>query len=216
MRFGTFVGMNRWIVLLLLVLASPRSSQAQEITFPDTLLTLSGRDIPCVVIDSLGPEIRFEVVNRRGKTKTRFLDRGEIFSIRDTAEHMIYVQDTLIGNWMTEEQVRIFITGEKDARECYKVNGTFWLSFGLSAAASYWSQGGLITPLIMPLAITGYQLIPVLRIPGECLSNPSYTWNDTYALGFEKVARPMRIMAALKGGGLGMALGIAGFYIVPL
>lgn len=207
--------MRPWHLLLTPLLLLPLLTSAQA-PVQDTILTMSGREVPCVILDSLGLEIRYEFVNKRGKTKTGILDRGEIFSIRGTEESVLYVQDTLIGNWMTEAQVRDFIAGEMDARACHKTGKQFWISFAISAGAAYASQGGFATTLLTPLVLTGWQLVPVLRIQEECISDPSNTWNEFYALGYEKVARPMQLLSALKGGGSGMALGIILFYLAPL
>jgi len=215
LAFGTFVNMRSWLVLLTPLLLFPLFTSAQA-PVQDTILTMSGREFPCIILDSLGLEIRYEFVNQRSKTKTRILDRGEIFSIRSGEENVLYQQDTLIGNWMTEAQVRDFIAGEMDARACHKAGKQFWISFAISAGAAYAAQGGFATTILAPLILTGWQLVPVLRIQEECISDPSHTWNEFYALGYEKVARPMQLLNALKGGGSGMALGIILFYLAPL
>ena len=207
--------MRPWQLLLTPLFLLPFHTSAQA-PVQDTILTMSGREIPCIILDSLGFEIRYEFVTQRGRTKTRVLDRGEIFSIRSEEENVLYVQDTLIGNWMTEAQVRDFIAGEMDARACHKAGQQFWISFALSAGAAYASQGGFGTTILAPLILTGWQMVPILRIQESCIADPSHTWNEAYALGYEKVARPMQLLNALKGGGTGMALGILLFYLAPL
>ena len=61
------------------------------------------------------------------------------------------------------------------------------------------------------------QLIPNIRIKEACISDvQKHQWNEIYAMGYERVARPKRLLSALKGGGIGLVGGFALFYLIPL
>lgn len=201
---------------LLIALSLPLLSQAQN-PLPDTILTMSGREIPCTIVDSVSFEMLYEVVNKRGKTKRRRLMREEVFSVRNSKERIFYVQDTLIGDYLTVDEMRIYIAGEQDARACYKTDIQFWTSLAATAGITYAVQGGFISSMLFPLGYTCYQLLPFIRIKEACISDvEKYQWNEIYALGYERVARPKRVIDTLKGGGIGLVGGFALFYLIPL
>ena len=184
----------------------------------DTLLTMGGRIIPCDIVDTLSLEIKFEVTNKRGKVKQRVLDRSEVFAIVDSTFHLIYEQDESVGNWMTPEQVAVYVAGSQDARACYNEKPAFWIPFAVSAGTAFLAQGGLVTTMLAPIVFTGYHAIPVfrLKIDEMCISDKSHTWNEDYAMGYERVARGIKLISALKGGSLGMALGLVVYILFPL
>lgn len=184
----------------------------------DTLLTMSGRIIPCDIVDTLGLQIKFEVVNKRGKVKQRVMDRTEVFAIVDTAFHMVYEMDESIGNWMTAEQVAVYVDGAQDARACYDSKKAFWIPLTASAGLAFLAQGGLVTSMLAPIIFTGYHAIPVfrLKIDEMCISDKSNMWNEDYAMGYERVARGSKLIAALKGSGIGMTIGIVAYILIPI
>lgn len=203
------------IILLALIVAFSLPGKAQT---QDTLLFMSGKVVPCSIIDDLGIDIRYEIRKKNDKVKEYNIHRSEIFSITKAGyeESILYVQDKELGDWLTVEEMEVFIAGEQDADRNYNVKPTFWVGFGLGAAGSYASQGGLFTTFATPLAYTTFQLAPNIRIRENTMRSLSYQYNEVYALGYERVARPKRLISALKGSAMGMVAGYLLYLIAPL
>jgi hypothetical protein len=183
----------------------------------DTLLFMSGKEIPCLIIDDTGFDIRYEITKRNNSKKELSIHRSEIFSVTkaEIGESILYEKDDLLGDWLTIEEMQVYIAGEQDATRNYDVESTFWVGVRLGAIASYGAQGGLISSIGTPLLYTSFHLAPKIRIRGSTMRHPGYKYNEIYALGYERTARPKKIMAALKGSCLGMVIGYLSYLAVP-
>lgn len=212
--FGRMI--YRLMIAALLVFVS--TGARGQLDSSDYILTMAGRSIPCDILDTLGIEVMYNFTKRNGKVKRKKIHRSEIFAVLDDGKrHIYYEQDSLLGNWMPLSEVEMFIAGEQDARDCLPTKGAFWFSFGSSAALAFLAQGGFLATLSPPLLIGAYHFIRIMRIPERCIKDPlRHQWQEPYALGFEKAGRPLKVMAALKGGGLGMVLGAALVYVIPI
>ncbi|NNE55703.1 MAG: hypothetical protein HKN32_06760 [Flavobacteriales bacterium] len=184
----------------------------------DVILTMGGRQIQCVIVDDLGIDIRYEIEKKNGKKRDLRMHRSEIFSITKSGEEELvyYTQDEVLGDWLTVDDMRIFIAGEQDARENYEVQWIVWTGAAAGAIGAYASQGGLMGTLAAPVGFTALQLLPNIRIKEETMSNIRYQYNDVYALGYERVARSKRVVAALKSSGIGMVVGVVSWLIFPI
>lgn len=177
----------------------------------DQVLMMNGQTITCKVLDDYSYEIKLEVPRKKEKTKTIYLDRSEIFSITKAGEeeHLYYEFDPEMGNNFTINEMRFFLAGEEDARIGYQPRGTFWVGVALGAGGTVYAQGALLGTLIVPFAYTGFQLLPNIHIKEKTIRNINHQYNEHYAIGYERVARNKKIMAALKGSAVGIAIGLA-------
>ncbi len=188
----------------------------QSISFSqDTLLLMSGQQVSCEIIDDLGIEIRYWETRKNGKKKERYLHKSDIFSITKIGqtEEVYYAKDELLGDWMTEDEMRIFMAGEQDARAYYNEKPTMIVGFAFGNLVSILATGGLIVTISGPLLYTLFHMIPVIKIKESAITNADHQYNEIYALGFERVARSRKIVAALKGSAAGMLTGLATYLL---
>ena len=160
----------------------------------------------------------FERVFEKGKLSLKVLHRSDVFSIQfeGKEEQVLYALDEVLGDWMTLEEMRVYMAGEQDARNNYKAKWAFFSGIPVGAATAFMAQGGLILTIGGPVLYTLAQLAPNIRIRENTITDPSHVYNEIYALGYERVARSQLVVQALKGSVIGMAAGIAGYFLFPL
>ncbi|MFZ6050379.1 hypothetical protein [Halocola ammonii] len=184
----------------------------------DTILTLEGNAIPCAVRDTTGFFVQYSIFKRNGKEKEREVHRSEIFSITKASgkEVVYYEPDLFLGEDLSPEEMRIYVTGARDARENYRPIWTFVGGVAFAGIVSYIGQGGFILTIAPPIAYMLVQFIPYIKIKEENMTNLSYQYNDLYAAGYESVARGRKVLSGLKGGTLGSILGFLTQLLIPL
>jgi len=182
----------------------------------DKVLAMSGREYMGKVTDDAGFQVIFDITKKNGKTKTIKLHKSDVFSItRDgQTEQVFYMPDVVLGDDLSVAEVRIYIAGQQDASELFNVKPTLWVGFVLGAAGGWFSEGGFITPLIVPVVFSAAQFIPVIKIKEKTIRNPAHKYNDLYASGYDKVARSKKLIAAIKGSGAGMVLGVLSWQLL--
>lgn len=179
-----------------------------------TVVRMSGQELSGTLIESEGIDLILETTRKNGKKRIQNIHKSEVFSIQfQEGEWVLYSPDESIGDDLTEEEMRIYMAGEVDAREGFNTLPTAAAGFLIAGTAAVLADGGLLLVILPPVGYTLFQLAPVIKIQGKSISNPDYKYNDLYALGYERVARPKKIMSGLKGSVLGMAAGIAAFVI---
>jgi len=150
------------------------------------------------------------VVLKRGSA-----DRTDLYAIEgpDGTKEYYYFQDELKGNLLTQEEMRAYIRGERDAR--YGVSGNAWFYSGLvlGGISGYLLESS-VWSVAVPAVFTLSTQIPIIKIKEEHISDKSFVGNENYALGYEKHARTTNAIQALKGSAIGTALGIVAFLIV--
>ncbi|MFT5183357.1 MAG: hypothetical protein ACI84C_000483 [Flavobacteriales bacterium] len=183
----------------------------------DQILTMSGRQIDCKIVDIEGFEVVYDVVNKHNKTLRASLHKSELFSSTraDEAEFVYYTQDVELGDWLSEEEMRIYIAGQCDARASYKTQTTFALGLGAARFLAFAASGGLILSVAFPIVYTVIQLLPYIKIKEETISDLDNQYNEVYALGYERVARSRKVMSALAGSAMGMFGGILYYFLAP-
>lgn len=182
----------------------------------DVILKMSGHEIDCKITEVNDFEVRYEVKNKRGKVKTLSNPRSDIFSItpKDSTEQVFYSQDTFIGDDFTVQEMRVYIAGEQDALAGYDPRPTTYVGYGLGATGGYLAEGGLITPMIIPITYTLFQLVPKVKIREKTISNPAHRFDEIYAMGYESVARSRKILGGLKGSSIGAVAGVVVYFII--
>ncbi len=178
---------------------------------------MSGRQIECRIIDDEGFEVIYDFTSKHDKTKRASLHKSELFSItkQGEAEFVFYTQDTEFGDWLSEEEMRVYIAGQCDAREKYKTQSTFALGLGAARFLAFAASGGLILSVAFPVVYSVFQLLPYIRIKQETISNLDHQHNEVYALGYERVARTRKVVSALAGSAMGMIGGIVYYLVAP-
>lgn len=164
------------------------------------------------------PQNTIERIFEKGKKDEHYTHRSDIFSMQKAGqeEEILYALDDVLGDWMTVDEMRIYMAGEQDARDNFKANGVFYAGMPVGAVVAYLAQGGLILTLGGPVLYTLLQLAPNIRIKEETITNLVHQYNEIYALGYERVARSKQMVQALKGSAIGMVLGLVGYFVYPL
>ncbi|MCH2198225.1 MAG: hypothetical protein MK081_05545 [Flavobacteriales bacterium] len=179
-----------------------------------SVLRMSGHVVEGTILSVDGIDVVIETEKRNGKKRTQSIHKSEIFSISfDDGEWILYSPDELIGDDLTVDEMRIYIAGEQDARTGFKTGPTFIVGVLTGGATAFFAGGGLILTILPPVGYTILQLIPVIKIQGNSISNPDYKYNDLYAMGYERVARPKKLLAGLKGSFLGSVLGVTAYFL---
>jgi len=188
-------------VLLSLFVVSPLRAQ-------DLILTMSGVDIPCQIVSDTSLKIHFNLEKRPGKFRPKAIHRSEVFSItRSGQEEILYVKDTVFGNDLSVQEMRIFIAGEKDGRNNYNPLPTLLVGAAMAGTAAYFSEGAFMGTLAVPLVYPLFHIFPTIKIREKTITNPDHRYNEIYAAGYEGVARSRKIFAAFKGVLIGAASG---------
>jgi hypothetical protein len=179
-------------------------------SFKDTVLLLNGNTIITTVIDtSKGVTV---MVNPQKPEKRLMIDNDRIFSIKnDSGEVVLYVYDSLIGNEFTLDEMRYFMRGEQDAQKGFKAKGSFYGNMALSAAAGV--TGSFLSPVV-PFVFAALVGIPKIKIKHSTVSDLTFLKQDSYIMGYERVARKKRKLRSLFGGGIGLAVGLGTYGIL--
>lgn len=188
------------VVVLMLCFCS--SSQAQE-----RLLMMNGNIVFASVQDTTDGIIKLIDPDSKKKEVIE-MDRDRIFSIvyRTGQEVIIYNQDSLSeDNFLTQEEMRSFITGQHDAMVRYAAPGALFGTFALGIAS-----GALLPVWLSPIGAGGGAVLfgsNWIKIKRESVSDPKYLKDDMYIRGYENTARQKRVQNALKGAAVGLLLG---------
>ena len=201
----------RALFFLVIIILSITSAKAQ-----DKLLLMNGQELNCRILEDTSIILKVEIPKRKGKLIEREIHRNEIFSYTKSGqkEIVLYVQDTIIGDIYTIDQMRVYMAGEKDARQNYKQWPIALAGFVVCGGIAYYGGDGYITTFAPPVAFMLIHLIPKIHIRERYISNPSaHQYNDFYADGFGPVARSKKVTNAMLGGFGGSATSIAIWYI---
>lgn len=191
--------------------------EVPELPAEATLLRMSGNEIRGNVLSVDGIDIVMEAPRKRRKPKRLAIHKSEVFSLTfskgEMGEWVLYAPDPALGDDLTIDEMRIFIAGEQDARRGFKVWPTTLGGFLVGAGSAILADGGLLFTIAPPLAYSAFPLLPVIRIQGASISRQEYKFNEIYALGYERVARPKKLIGAMKGSGLGLLVGLATYFV---
>jgi len=177
---------------------------------------MSGIDIPCQIISDTSIKIHFNLEKSRGKIRPKSIHRSEVFSItRNGLEEVLYVKDTVFGDDLSVQEMRIFIAGEKDGRTNYNTMPTMLVGMALAGTAAYFAEGAFMGTLAVPLVYPLFHLLPTIKIREKTITDPNHRYNEIYATGYEGVARSRKLLAAFKGVLIGAASGYLLYRITP-
>ena len=211
---------------------------ALNVSSQDKLLLLNGRFDKGKIIAENESNFDFKVKRNSGKSKIIPYDKSRIFSIIDTnrKESVLYKKDSSIGNFLSENRMRMYIYGQRDAHENFGVRRHLLGGFLLGLAATtfdtyefgpskieiaegatpvptgFFLRDPSIFPVLFPLSIPlGSSLLPS-RIKKNDVSSVEYLNSEEYIEGFDKVKKFKRIKSSFLGSLAGAALGFICYY----
>jgi hypothetical protein len=154
--------------------------------------------------------------NLFGKEKTRAIEfnKSEIFSLSNgSKEQIMYYQDTMLGDYYTPEEMRVYLAGAGDARKNYKARHISAIGFALCTVTGYLVGDGLLVLIVPPITYAAVQYIGKIKIKEKYMSDPNFKYNDLYAEGFEPPARSRKMIRGALSGLAGSVTGVLLFMI---
>jgi hypothetical protein len=181
----------------------------------DKILLMNGAEMDCRIVNDSGTVIVFELTKKNGKVKTREVHKNDVFSViaQGQKERVLYVQDSLFGDIFTEDQMKMYIVGQRDGRANFRAMPTAIVGYIVCGAIAYAGGDGVLTATLPPILYMMVQLAPKIHIREKYMSDINYKYNEIYAQGFEPPARTRKMLAGLSGGYLGAASAILIYYI---
>ena len=210
-----------------------------NVSAQDKLLLLNGRIDKGEIMADNEATFDFKIYKNSGKEKIIPYDKYRIFSITDSSgkESILYKKDSSIGNFLSENRMRMSIYGQRDAHENFGSGRYFLGGFVLGLAATVFDtyEFGLskkeiadgaapiptglflrepsVFPVLFPLSIPlGSSLLPS-KIRKDDVSNMGYLNSEEYVGGFNKVKKFKRIKNSFLGSLTGAAMGFLGYSI---
>jgi len=181
---------------------------SQNEQFTDTIYFMNGDVLRCEILDDSQIDVVFKYQPRK-KLREKSVHKSEIFGVINDGEEIIYyLENGIVGDDLTEAEVKVFLAGERDARKNYNTKGVFYVGLVSNMAISALGEAGLLAVTIPVIVYPAMQYIPFIKIKEETITDITHRFNDIYAEGYEGVARGKRVMAALKSSALGTVLGV--------
>ncbi|MGE0562426.1 MAG: hypothetical protein AB7O47_11450 [Flavobacteriales bacterium] len=178
----------------------------------DELLFLNGKELKGEILNVTNYEITFKDL----KGKEMVIDNYRVFSYhRDNKETLTYKYDTLEGNFLKEQDMRMFVYGEKDAYKSYHSRFSNTMGFAAGGIAGYFmhkEQAFIYS--VAPLVYTSVTLIFPTSVKQKRLNDLQYLKEEEYLRGHERVARSKRTQNALKSSFIGMGAGFLISFLV--
>jgi hypothetical protein len=204
-----YLSMRRRFFLSILTVCFSVGISAQ-----DYVLLMNGREMECTVLADTGTVLLLQLSKANGRVIVREIHKNDIFSVNmGGSEEVYYLQDEMMGNIYSVDEMRFYLAGEDDARQNFDAWPTFFVGFALCAGTSLWGGDGYITAVGPPILYTLIQLVPKIKIREKTMSSPDYKYNDIYADGYEPPARTRKLSRAMEGGFLGSATGVLCWFL---
>ena len=201
----------------------------------DKLLLLNGRVDRGKVLEETEGRLKFQVYKNGGATKLIEYEKYRLFSWTNIEgqEKVFYQKDTLIGNFFSENQMRMYIYGERDAYANYQSSQHFLVGYtiglsvslfdtyafkegvcanGMPVAPGFFKRTPSIGPILVPFGVTIGAGLFKSKIKKEDVSDVTFLANEQYLEGFNRVKRFKKIRNYLLGSMAGVATGLIGYY----
>jgi len=203
--------MNRYIIILSVLLTIISSASFSQ----TTVWFLNGDKMEVTGCKVNEKEWIVQYYNKRQKEK--IIDLDYVFSITDSlgAEKVYYIPVKFDdGDTFSVAQMRSFVEGEFDASIEHKARLSFASGFVVGGSA-----GVLLYPSLLfysPAFPAGAAVISGLTQPSDkkiTKLHPERVNDEHYKFGYQESAKHKRAVASIKGGLLGLVVGIAAAFI---
>ena len=175
-----------------------------------SILMMTGKVLEGKVTSEDSSYIYYEHEKKSGKVKSKKLDWERVFSFTDESgnEKLVYVEDSAIGNFFTEDEMRAYIRGEQDAWNGYKSNWTIWTGIPIAGGVGFLLSSSPLV-FVVPFAYMVVASMPKYKMTPGSILNAEDLKNPAYILGYERTARSKRLFKSLASGLAGAAIGVA-------
>ncbi|MCB9361370.1 MAG: hypothetical protein H6588_08715 [Flavobacteriales bacterium] len=187
-------------ITLLIMLFLGNCLQAQ-----DKLLFLNGKEIEGSILS----QNKYELTFKDTKNKEFAIDTYRLFSYsKNSTETIVYKYDTLEGNFLKVQDMKMFVYGERGAYQSFSSPITNVAGLLIGGAAGYFMQKDqAFLYVATPLVYTTITLPFPTSVKQRRLTNLEHIKDDEYLRGYERVARSKRTQNALKSSIVGTAAG---------
>lgn len=174
----------------------------------DEILFLNGKTLKGEILGKTNYEFTF-----KDESKKEFvIDKYRVFSLKeDGKENIVYEYDTLSGNFLKVEDMKMFVYGERDAYYSYKPHFANWTALtvgGIAGGLMQRDQSFVYIPI--PLVYTAVTLLFPTKVNQKRLKDTRYIKEDEYLRGYERISRSKRTQSVLRNSVIGM---IGGYLI---
>ena len=178
----------------------------------DKLLFLNGKELDGKIIEKTNYEFTF----KDSKDKQFVIDKFRVFSYtQNNQENIVYEYDTLSGNFLKVDDMKMFVYGERDANNTFKPHFSNGLGFVVGGTAGYlMHKQDAFLYITVPLIYTVGTLLFPTKVNQRKLTDTQYLKEDEYLRGYERIARSRRTQNALKSSVVGMGVGFLVSFLV--
>ncbi|MDG1477793.1 MAG: hypothetical protein P8Q14_11645, partial [Vicingaceae bacterium] len=128
---------------------------------------------------------------------------------KNNSETVVYKYDTLAGNFLQVEDMKLFVYGERDAHLTYNSHFVSAVGLAVGGATGYFMhKDQSFLYIATPFIYTSLTLPFGTSIKKQDqIKNKDFLKEDEYLRGYDRVARSKRTTNALKSSFVGMAAG---------
>jgi hypothetical protein len=195
-----------------------KSIKKKERKYPDTLALIDRaakvRMYVGIKKDSLEGNLLY--YRKPGRTKVKSMELEKIYSVNYSnvkSPLLLYVQDTLEGNWYTTEQMKDYMHGQNDAYRNYKrkarTSALGGMVLGLGSSAT-----GFIAGPFLVIGFTALKGYSKPKFKSKFGFNEHFKDNVYYQEGFGTMAKRLTIRRVAAATLSGYVLGIAGLTLL--
>lgn len=189
------------ILLIIIIGFSAFNANCQN----DEILFLNGKTLKGTLLD----KTKYEFTFKDDKSKQFIIDKYRVFSYKQNQqETIVYTYDTLSGNFLKVEDMKLFVFGERDAYTSFKPKIANYTSLGIGLVSGFMmqkDQSFIYVPI--PLVYTAATLVFPTKVNQKRLKDTRYIKEDEYLRGYERIARSKRTQSVLRNSIIGMAAG---------
>lgn len=188
----------------------------------DKVQLLNGKVLRGKLIKEYEDYFDFQYYKKGGKIKTLELTKYRMFSYSNSegVETVLYKRDTLMGNFFTKNEMKMFVYGERDAFNNYKSTTLFLTgaTFGFTSVlfdtydfdpgGGFFKRTPSIFPIVVPLAVTIGAGAFKTKVRKEYAADVNFLASEHYIEGFQKIAKVKKVKNAFLGSVVGVGSGL--------
>lgn len=197
----------------------------------DKILMTNGKILRGKILAEQEDYFTLNYFKKGGKVKELELAKYRVFSVTNAEglETIHYKPDSVMGNFYSVNEMKMFIYGQRDAFKSYQPMPMFLLSLtaGIGAVlfdtyefkptathpAGFFQRTPSMMPITVPLVFTIGTGLFAPRIRKEYASDISFMASEHYIEGFRKIAKYKRLKNAFLGSATGVVLGFVAYGI---
>jgi hypothetical protein len=135
-------------------------------------------------------------------------------------ETILYKRDTLMGNFFSVNEMKMFVYGERDAYTNFKSTGWLIAGMGLgftgvlidtydgTTSAGFFQRDPSVFSIAVPFVVTIGSGLFKPKVRKEYAADVNFLGSEHYIEGFQKIAKVKKLKSALLGSVIGVTSGL--------